>query len=172
MGEVYLAEDTRISRQVAIKVIRSNPESQASQQAERLFQREIKAIAQLNHPHILSVYDFGEQSDTNGSIIYMVMPYCAEGSLKDWRVQHGPDLLDLRYIGQMIAQAASALQHAHDRNIIHRDVKPANFLVRANTDHPTYPDLLLVDFGIAKVLSTTSTISHSICGTYAYMAPD
>jgi serine/threonine protein kinase len=172
MGEVYLAEDTRISRQVAIKVIRSNPESQASQQAERLFQREIKAIAQLNHPHILSVYDFGEQSDTNGSIIYMVMPYCAEGSLNDWLMKHGLALLDRRDVGRMIAQAASALQHAHDRNIIHRDVKPANFLVRTNADHPTYPDLLLVDFGIAKVLSTTSTVSQSVRGTFAYMAPE
>ncbi len=169
MGEVYLAEDTRISRQVAIKVIRSDPESQA---AERLFQREIKAIAQLNHPHILSVYDFGKQPDTNGVIIYMVMPYCAEGSLRDWLVKHSPALPDRRDIGQMIAQAASALQHAHDHNIIHRDVKPANFLVRANADHPTYPDLLLVDFGIAKVLSTTSTISQSVRGTFAYMAPE
>ena len=172
MGEVYLAEDTRISRQIAIKVIRSDPESQALQQAERLFHREINAIAQLNHPHILSLYDFGKQPDTNGSTIYMVMPYCAEGSLRDWLVQHGPVLLDRRDVGRMIAQAASALQHAHDRNIIHRDVKPANFLVRANADHPTYPDLLLTDFGIAKITSTTSTISQSIRGTYAYMAPE
>ncbi len=172
MGGVYLAEDTRISRQVAIKIIRSDPESQASQQAERLFQREIQAIAQLNHPHILSVYDFGKQPDTNGSTIYMVMPYCAEGSLKDWLVQHGPALLAPQDVGQMIMQAASALQYAHDRGIIHHDVKPANFLVRANADHPTYPDLLLTDFGIAKITSTTSTISQSIRGTYAYMAPE
>jgi serine/threonine protein kinase len=176
MGEVYLAEDTRISRQVAVKVIRSErqpyPNAEALQQAERLFQREMKAISRLDHPHILSFYDFGEEPTADGSIIYMVMPYRPEGSLVTWLVQRGSDLLPPQDVGHMIMQAASALQHAHDCNIIHQDVKPSNFLVRANTDYPTRPDLFLVDFGIARVLSATSMASNSVRGTYTYMAPE
>src|SRR5579875_3305850 len=83
MGEVYLAEDTRIERQVAIKVVLdergSYPNADSLQQAERYFQREMRAISQLDHPYILSFYDFGEQPAENGTIIYMVMPYRAEG---------------------------------------------------------------------------------------------
>ncbi|HEY4034112.1 MAG TPA: protein kinase [Ktedonobacteraceae bacterium] len=176
MGEVYLAEDIRMPRQVAIKVVRnehnSYPDSKALQQAERLFQREMKAISQLDHPHILSFYDFGEEPSTNGSIIYMVMPYRPEGSLLTWLVRRGDHQLPLQDAGHMIAQAASALQHAHEHNIIHQDVKPSNFLVRTNPDHPTRPDLFLVDFGIARVMSATSTTTNSIRGTTSYMAPE
>jgi serine/threonine protein kinase len=72
MGEVYLAEDTRIPRQVAVKVVRNEhqpyPDAQPSQQADRLFQREMKAISQLDHPYILSFYDFGEELTASGSI--------------------------------------------------------------------------------------------------------
>ena len=176
MGEVYLAEDTRISRQVAIKVVhnehQSYLDSKEAQQAQRLFQREMKAISQLDHPHILSLYDFGEEPATNGSIIYMVMPYRPEGSLLNWLLQRKSRLLPALDVGQMVMQAASALQHAHDHNIVHQDVKPSNFLVRANIDHPTCPDLFLVDFGIARVMSATSTTSNSIRGTTSYMAPE
>src|SRR5260370_34507315 len=84
MGEVYLAEDTRMPRQVAVKVVRGGhqpyPDAEASQQAERLFQREMKTISQLDHPHILSFYDSGEEPAANGSIIYLTMPYRPEGS--------------------------------------------------------------------------------------------
>jgi serine/threonine protein kinase len=176
MGEVYLAEDTRIPRQIAVKVICNErqlyADAQALAQAEWLFQREMKAISQLDHPSILGFYDFGEEPVANGSIIYMVMPYRSEGSLADWLVQHGSHLLPPQDIGHLIAQAASALQHAHDRNIIHQDVKPSNFLVRANADHPTRPDLLLVDFGIARIMSATSTTGNNIRGTISYMAPE
>ncbi len=176
MGEVYLAEDTRMPRQVAVKVVRDGhqpcPDAEALQHAERLFQREMKTISQLDHPHILSFYDFGEEPAENGSIIYMVMPYRPEGSLLNWLLQCGSDQLSPQDAGHMIAQAASALQHAHDHSIIHQDVKPSNFLVRINVDHPTYPDLLLVDFGIARVMSATSTTTNSIRGTSSYMAPE
>ena len=176
MGEVYLAEDTRIPRQVAVKVIRNEhqayPDAQALQQADRLFQREMKAISQLDHPYILSFYDFGEELTASGSIIYMVMPYRPEGSLLNWLLQRSSHLVPSQDAGHMIAQVASALQHAHDRNIIHQDVKPSNFLVRINADYPTRPDLFLVDFGIARFMSATSTTGNSIRGTTSYMAPE
>jgi serine/threonine protein kinase len=176
MGEIYLADDTRMPRQVAVKIVRNErqpyPDAKALQQAERLFQREMKAIALLDHPYILSLHDFGEEPVANGSIVYMVMPYRPEGSLVNWLVQRGSELLAPQDVGHMIMQAASALQHAHDRSIIHQDVKPSNFLVRANADYPTRPDLFLVDFGIARVLSATSTASNSVRGTCTYMAPE
>jgi serine/threonine protein kinase len=177
MGEVYLAEDTRISRQVAVKIVRNErqpySDAQALRQAKRLFQREMEAVAQLDHPHILSLHDFGEEPLADGSVIYMVMPYHPEGSLVDWLLQRSSDLLAApQDVGQMIMQAASALQHAHDCNIIHQDVKPSNFLVCANADSPTRPDLLLVDFGIARVMSAIATDSKSVRGTHAYMAPE
>ena len=176
MGEVYLAEDTRISRQVAVKVVRTELQSylddEESLHTEELFEREMKAISRLDHPYILSFYDFGKEPAINGSIIYMVMPYRQEGSLADWLLRRGSHLVSPQDVGPMIAQAASALQHAHDHDVIHRDVKPSNFLVRANADHPTCPDLFLVDFGLAKVISSTSIMSTSIRGTYSCMAPE
>lgn len=176
MGEVYLAEDTRISRQVAVKVVRIErelfPNNEGPLQTEELFQREMKAISRLDHPYILSFYDFGKEPTINGSIIYMVMPYRSEGSLADWLIQHSFELISPQDVGHIIAQAASALQHAHDHNVIHRDVKPSNFLVRANTDYPTRPDLFLVDFGLARVITDSSLGSNSIRGTYSCMAPE
>src|SRR5579875_1452605 len=81
MGEVYLMEDTRVSRQVAIKVVRAegmaSPDGGAMTDSARLFQREAKAIAALEHPNILPLYDFGEEAREDMAVTYMVMPYCA-----------------------------------------------------------------------------------------------
>src|SRR3989475_1026244 len=93
MGEVYLMNDTRVSRQVAIKVIRSESApylgSATAGDAARLFQREAKAIAALEHPNILPLYDFGEETRDGKTMTYMVMPYCTEGTLASWLQQRG-----------------------------------------------------------------------------------
>ncbi len=177
MGDVYLAEDPRIGQQVAIKVIRTElspyPDEHAVQNAARLFQREAKAIVKLDHPHILPLYDYGEEHIGNAPVIYLVMPYRPEGSLTDWlRHRENKDLLTPLDITQLVSQAADALQHAHEHQVIHQDVKPSNFLVRARSDAPTHPDLLLSDFGIARLTTATSSVSQSIRGTPAYMAPE
>src|SRR6266571_726168 len=158
MGEVYLAEDARIEQQVAIKVIRAEvspyPDTEASQEAARLFQREARAIVKLDHPHTLPLYDYGEERLGNMTVIYLVMPYRREGSLSDWLRQRGQaGLLSPREVAHLVSQAASALQHAHDHQIIHQDVKPSNFLLRHRSGTPTRPDLLLADFGIARFTS-------------------
>src|SRR5215471_5960004 len=84
MGEVYLATDLSLNRQLAIKVIRaeaaSYPEAQAAQEAARLFQRELRAIAALDHPHILPLFDHGEERTGRTTLTYMIMPYRKEGS--------------------------------------------------------------------------------------------
>src|SRR5579884_3083354 len=177
MGEVYLGEDTHIHRQVAVKVTRAEvtpyPNSSSAKETERLFRREVRAIAKLDHPYILPLFDYGEQTMEDTSLTYMVMPYCKEGSLSTWLRQHSnAQMLTLREVVHIIRQAASALAYAHSKQIVHQDVKPSNFLVRSNDLHPDLPDLLLADFGIAKFTSASASMSQSSRGTPTYMAPE
>jgi eukaryotic-like serine/threonine-protein kinase len=170
MGEVYLAEDEQLRRQVAIKVIQTEyPDPEAT----RLFLREARAIAMLNHPHILPLFDFGEATIDATPLTYMVMPFCHEGTLAAWMQQRrNTALLSLQEVGLLVQQAASALQYAHTYQIVHQDVKPSNFLIRRREDLSSPPDLLLADFGVAKSTSATATMSQSVRGTPAYMAPE
>ncbi|HEV2580111.1 MAG TPA: protein kinase [Ktedonobacteraceae bacterium] len=177
MGEVYLATDSVIHRQVAIKVIRDEasayPNPTMSQESARLFQREMKAIATLDHPHILPLYDYGEENVKGAKLSYLVMPYRPEGTLATWLQQRpGGGLLPLAVVAFLVEQAADALQHAHDHQIIHQDVKPSNFLLRVKREDPDHPDLLLADFGVSKFSSATANVSQSIRGTPASMAPE
>ena len=144
MGDVYLAEDARIEQQVAIKVIRSENSSygnsDVTNSAARLFQREIRAIAGLDHPHILPLYDYGEDLVRGVNITYMVMPYRPDGTLVTWLRQRGNSgLLPPLDVVQIILQAASALQYAHERQIIHQDVKPPTSSFVAMNKIPTFP---------------------------------
>ena len=170
MGEVYLAEDEHLRRQVAIKVIQADaPDADAT----RLFLREARAVAMLNHPHILPLFDFGEATLDATTLTYMVMPFCQEGTLATWMQHHRTaGLLSPHAVGSLVQQAASALQHAHIHQIVHQDVKPSNFLVRSREEPSSLPDLLLADFGVAKSTSATATMSQSVRGTPAYMAPE
>ena len=175
MGEVYLAIDTLLKRLVAIKVIHTDAlqyaEIDAAKDAARLFLREAQAIAQLDHSNILPLYDLGEQIVNGISLMYMVMPYRQAGSLADWKSSHfGNHLLPLAAVERIVEQAALALQHAHDRQIIHQDVKPSNFLVQGEANHPGELHLQLADFGVARVMMTSE--SQVIRGTPTYMAPE
>ncbi|MFL5699463.1 MAG: serine/threonine protein kinase [Ktedonobacteraceae bacterium] len=177
MGEVYLAEDARINQQVAIKVSRTDaasyPNSDITRDAVRLFQREARAIARLDHPHILPLFSYGEENVNGISLTYIVMPFRREGSLANWLQEHSSaGLLSPQDVAYFIIQAAEALQYAHNNQIVHQDVKPSNFLIRTNPENPNRPDLLLADFGIARLSSATTSVSHSIRGTPAYMAPE
>jgi hypothetical protein len=171
MGEVYLAEQVSLKRQVAIKLVRPEVETAASgaNPAER-FAREAQAIAAMEHPHILPVYDFGEQS----GLAYLVMAYAPNGSLQEALTPGHPSFrfglpLSLELAGVVVDQAARALQHAHDRGVLHRDVKPANFLMGAGS--PGSIHLLLADFGLAKFTSGAAN-SAVYSGTAAYSAPE
>jgi len=193
MGAVYLAEDAAIGQQVAIKVIRADandyPDTSKAKQALERFKHEAKAVASLDHLHILPLYRYGEEDTENGARAYMVMQYRPEGSLWDW-LRHragfatgqslvsAPGLpaglntnwpLSLEEAGEYVRQAASALQYAHERGIVHRDIKPANFLLRFETGNTVH--LLLSDFGLAKFFTANSATS-TILGTPLYMAPE
>ena len=106
MGDVYLAEDVRINQQVAVKVIQG--ESANSQDGNgRLFEREAKAIAKLDHPNILPLYDYGEQQFGETQVMYLVMPYRPEGSLAKWQMQQKPaGRLSYQQTTHLILQAA------------------------------------------------------------------
>ncbi|MGD8727955.1 MAG: protein kinase [Gemmatimonadales bacterium] len=157
---VYLADDRKHRRRVAIKVMR--PELGASLGPER-FLREIEIAAQLSHPHILPLYDSGE---TDG-LLYYVMPYVDGASLRE-RLQH-EGRLPLKDALHITVEVADALNYAHMRGVVHRDVKPANILLESG-------HALVTDFGIARAISAAGeervTLPGIAVGTPAYMSPE
>ncbi len=180
MGTIFLAEDTHMPRQVAVKVVRTGDDMshthETTQRVLRSFQREMRAIVQLDHPHILPVFDFGQETIGTATYTYLVMLYRPEGSFADWL--GNPEYasrLSLTDMALLLTQAAQALQHAHARGIVHQDVKPSNFLVRVASTRPeALPELLLADFGVACFSTTTTTQSqsHNVRGTPMFMSPE
>lgn len=168
MGAVYLAQQSRPRRQVAVKVLMpatSLKPHQLSAFLER-FRRETDAAASLEHPNIMPVYEYGEQ----GGLAFLVMPYISGGTLRDVMENDGQMTFSdtIRYLEQM----AAALDFAHARGVIHRDIKPANMLLT--------PDgrLLLTDFGLVKIISEQQseqvrlTGAGAPVGTPDYMSPE
>src|SRR5260370_27373788 len=131
----------------------------------------MQVIASLDHPNILPVYEANEQSINGSPLMYMVMPYRQAGSLADWLQRYG-DILLPQVVGGIVMQAAEALQQAHDKNIVHQDIKPSNFLIRDGKEFADQPDLQLADFGIAKVIAPDSKMTMTTRGTPIYMAPE
>lgn len=164
MGVVYEALDERLGRTVAIKtVLRSHldNESTAQDYAAR-FVREAQAAARLSHPHIVTVYDFGEHDDLS----YIVMEFVSGRELADlFRSGHRFTLLQAL---QIMAELLDALAYAHAQGVVHRDVKPANVLV----DQAGH--VKLADFGVARVSSGTQdrTMPGTMVGTPNYMSPE
>ncbi len=172
MGEVYKARDTRLDRTVAIKVLPSHLADKP--QLRERFEREARAVSSLNHPHICTLYDIGQQDGTH----YLVMEYL-EGETLAQRLDKGPLPLDqvLRYA----IEIADALDKAHRQGVTHRDLKPGNImLTKAGTK--------LLDFGLAKLKQQAApdnvpfsqlptakdslTVEGTILGTLQYMAPE
>jgi hypothetical protein len=147
MGEVFRAVDTRLDRVVAVKVVR--------EQFSARFEREARAIAQLNHPHICTLHDVGPA--------YLVMEL-VEGETLAARLKKGALPIDrvFAYGGQI----AAALAAAHSKSIVHRDLKPANIMI-------TKTGVKVLDFGLAEIhTDDTHTVSQAVMGTPAYMAPE
>jgi serine/threonine protein kinase len=170
MGEVYLARDTKLKREVAIKVL----PDEFSRDTDRVgrFQREAELLASLNHPNIAHIYGLEESSGTRCIVMELV-----DGETLQQRLQRGPIPIDEAL--PLAKQLAEALEAAHEKGIIHRDLKPANIKCSANGQ------IKVLDFGLAKAFQEQQTISlsHSptlisasipgaILGTAAYMSPE
>jgi len=167
MGAVYLAQQTRPARRVAVKVLLPNTamSSDVYQAFLARFRREADVVAKLEHVNIMPIYEYGEQDN----LAYLVMPYLTGGSLRD--VLQNQGALPLEQSATYLDQAASALDYAHAQSVIHRDLKPANFLLASDGR------LVLADFGIARIMEDTSnnsglTSTGMIIGTPEYMAPE
>lgn len=159
MGEVYRAQHIQIGREAAVKVLPANLAT--DEDFLRRFKREASSAASLAHPNILQVYDYGEQDGTP----YLVMPYIRGGTLKD-RIEGGK--APASQMTKYLTEVADALDYAHRKGIIHRDVKPANILI--DEDDRAY----LSDFGIAKALEGNDNLTQAGVGvgTPEYMAPE
>ncbi|HCI80265.1 MAG TPA: hypothetical protein DHW02_11315, partial [Ktedonobacter sp.] len=168
MGAVYVAQQTRPRRLVAVKVLLPDLiDNQKYNEFLARFRREADIVAQLQQVNIIPIYEYGEQD----GIPYLVMPYLSGGSLQQILSQQR--LLSLTDVMRYISQAAAALDYAHAHHVIHRDLKPANFLLADDGR------LVLTDFGIARMLqdnvstsSETLTRADTILGTPQYMAPE
>jgi serine/threonine-protein kinase len=162
MAVVYLAEDVKHKRKVAIKVLR--PDLAVSLAAER-FLREIEIAARLHHPHILPVYDSGALDGQ----LYYVMPFVEGENLAQRLERLGA--LSPREALQMGVEVASALEYAHQQGFVHRDVKPANIMLSEAGGHA-----MVADFGIARAVSVAGgdelTAAGWAIGTPGYMSPE
>jgi serine/threonine-protein kinase len=161
MGEVWQATDTVLKRRVAVKLLHASHAGDAGFQ-ER-FRREAHAMAAFHHPGVAAVYDYGETGD--GEDAYIVMAYVDGQPLHERIAEEGR--LDPATTMSVIGQAAQALHAAHQAGIVHRDVKPANLIVRADGT------VVLVDFGVARSAgSQTLTGVDEVVGTANYIAPE
>ena len=162
MGIVYLGKDPRINRTTAIKTVRFaddfGPE-EAAEMKKRFF-REAESAGTLSHPHIVTIYDAGEEQD----LAYIAMEFLEgedlEGYIKKSR------LLPMRSVVAYMADVADALDYAHQKGVVHRDIKPANImLIKSGV-------VKITDFGIARITATSQTQTGVVKGTPYYMSPE
>ena len=159
MANVYLGYDIILKRDVAIKVLR--PEFANDPEFIERFDREALAATSLAHPNIVSIYDVGEEGD----IFYIVMEYVDGETLKDYVKKHGK--LSVEETIDIMEQLTSAIQHAHENGLIHRDIKPQNILIDRSGK------IKVTDFGIAVALSATAlTQTNSVLGSVHYLSPE
>lgn len=164
MSEVHLARDTRLHRDVAIKVLRADLARDPSFYLR--FRREAQNAAALNHPAIVAVYDTGEAETPTGPLPYIVMEYVDGVTLRD--IVHNDGPMEPKRAIEVIADACQALNFSHQHGIIHRDVKPANIMI-SNTGA-----VKVMDFGIARALADASSVTQTaaVIGTAQYLSPE
>lgn len=159
MANVYLAFDTILNRNVAVKVLRGDLAT--DEKFVRRFQREALSASNLSHPNIVEMYDFGEEDGQN----YIVMEYVAGKTLKQLLKKRGK--LTVTEVIDIMLQLTDGMAHAHDSYIIHRDIKPQNIMILENGM------IKITDFGIAMALNTTQlTQTNSVMGSVHYLAPE
>lgn len=162
MGEVYLAEDPQIDRQLAIKTVRLIGRPQEIEDRKKRLLREARAAGRLLHPNVVTLFDAGEAE----GMLYLAFEF-VEGTDLAQRLDAGPRL-SLRQALRAVRQAAEALDYAHSLGIVHRDIKPSNILI------DLAGRVKVADFGIAKMAgqSTELTIAGSVMGSPQYLSPE
>jgi serine/threonine-protein kinase len=163
MGIVYCARDRRLKREIAIKVL--PPELSFRADIRQRFLREAETAAQLNHPNIVPIYTVEEKDN----LVYFVMSYIKGDNLGQRLQQHGP--IAPVEVRRILREVADALSYAHNRNVIHRDIKPDNIIIDEETGRA-----MVTDFGIARALTDSGdsrlTATGMAIGTPAYMSPE
>ena len=162
MGAVYTARQTKLDRIVALKVVR--PDISGSEEFAKRFEREAKALARLNHPNIVSIYDFGNVD----GIFYYIMEYVDGTNLAEISVD---GTLRPSETLEIVSQVCGAIQYAHENGVVHRDIKPTNILLNSEGS------VKIADFGLAKLYSPDDnshqlTQTRQVFGTPNYMAPE
>jgi serine/threonine-protein kinase len=166
MGVVYEGVDPRLGRRVAIKtILKAHLDEDTGKDFAMRFVREAQAVARLNHPNIVQVYDFGEEND----IAYLVMEFIKGKELKNFFDAN--ERFDLKEVVRIMSELCEALEFAHAAGIVHRDIKPANVMI------DTQGRTKLTDFGVARVqdsdkTSVERTQAGTMVGTPAYMSPE
>ncbi|MGW1764167.1 serine/threonine-protein kinase [Streptomyces sp. NPDC002073] len=166
MAVVYLARDVRLGRRVALKVLA--PELARNDSFRQRFMHESRAAAAIDHPHIVPVFE----ADEADGLLFIAMRYVNGHDLQTVLDRGGP--LDAEAAVRIATQVASALDAAHDHDLVHRDVKPANILVAAGVDEDHPEHVYLADFGLTKKSLSLSGVTSfgDIVGTVDYMAPE
>lgn len=163
MSDVYRAYDPKLGRDVALKVL--SPALGRNPEFRDRFLRESRSAAQLNHPHVVPIFEAGNDGDT----LFIAMQLVRGCDLKTHIERHGPLSLDV--LLSVIRQASEALDHAHQRGLLHRDVKPANLMLE---EREGGLHVYLTDFGLTKSLGTDSRITHTgeLVGSVHYVSPE
>lgn len=162
MGVVYLAKDPLIGRLVALKTLRlvRTPEDDEIEQFRRRFIREAQSAGILSHPNIVTIHDVVDEEEAT----FIAMEYVRGTDLK--ALIRGHDTLELDFVVDVVDQVARALDYAHGKGVIHRDVKPGNVLLTGDGQ------VKITDFGIARLHTSSLTLDHELLGTPNYMAPE
>src|SRR3954468_11697240 len=163
MGIVYRAMHVPLKREVALKVMA--PAVSADEEFRARFRNELEAMASIAHPNVIPIYHAGEE----GGLLYVTMRYVAGDDLA--RLVAAETRLDPVRAAVLIAQVAAALDAAHARGLVHRDVKPANILVESSGE---LENALLTDFGLTKSLQSDTKVTRTgtVVGTFDYTAPE
>jgi serine/threonine-protein kinase len=162
MGIVYLGQDPRINRTTAIKTFRFSDdfEPEEAEELKQKFFREAESAGTLSHPNIVTIYDAGDEQD----LAYIAMEYLEGSDLEPYTKKD--HLLPMRKVIAYVADVADALGYAHDKGIVHRDVKPANIMLLETGV------IKITDFGIARITATSQTQTGVVKGTPYYMSPE
>jgi len=163
MGVVYLGQDPKINRVVAIKTmaLAQNFEDDELDEVKERFFREAETAGRLNHPNIVTIFDAGEEHD----LAYIAMEFLKGQDLT--KFTKSDRLLSVDKVLNIVIQAAEALDYAHGENVVHRDIKPANIMYEADSE-----SVKLTDFGIARITDSSRTKTGMVLGTPSYMSPE